>query len=231
MVTATGHLTLGDYPELRDYLLKSAVEAPDGLIADISGLDVHDPALVSVFTLVAMRVGEWPGIPFAVVSARADHRSLLRRRTVDRYAAVFAGVRTAEARFDRPVRLRDQREIARSPRGSAQARRFVEETCARWRVPDLCDDACLVATELVENTLAHTGSVPRVRLDLRRGFFTVAVADDSPVMAYVREGLGFADPGSGLKLVARLARTWGSSRTWQGGKIVWAVLAPPARPR
>ncbi|MEV6903994.1 ATP-binding protein [Amycolatopsis sp. NPDC051372] len=230
VVTATGHLTVAAYSELRDYLLKSAVEAPDGLVADISGLDVDDSMLVSVFTLVAMRIGEWPAIPLAVVSTSAEHRALLRRRTVDRYASVHADTQEAEAGLDRPVRLRGQQEIVRSPRAAAHARWFVREKCADWRVPHLGDDACLVVTELVENTMAHTESAPRLRLDLRREIFTVAVADDSPVNAYLREGLGFADRGFGLRLVARLARTWGSSRTWQGGKVVWAVLASPARP-
>jgi len=31
-----------------------------------------------------------------------------------------------------------------------------------------------------------------------------------------------------LKLVAQVARTWGCSRSWAGGKVVWAVLIPSA---
>ncbi|MFI5611879.1 ATP-binding protein [Amycolatopsis sp. NPDC051903] len=231
VVTAGGDLTLGAYPELRDYLLKSAAEDPDGLIADISGLAIHDPALVSVFTLVAMRIGEWPAIPFAVVSARAEHRNLLRRRAVDRFAAVHSDAGAAEAGLDRPVRLRARREFARSPHAAARARQFVTETCAEWTVPHVRDDACVVVSELVENAIEHTTSAPRVRLDVRRAMFTVAVADDSSVPARLHEGLDLAERGLGLKAVAQLTRAWGCSSTWPGGKIVWAVLAAPARPR
>ncbi|QRP50909.1 ATP-binding protein [Amycolatopsis sp. FDAARGOS 1241] len=231
VVTAAGDLTLDGYPQLRDYLLKSAAEDPDGLIADISGLAIQDPALVSVFTLVAMRIGEWPAIPFAVVSTRTEHRDLLRRRTVDRFAAVHADTTAAEAGLDRPVRLRAQQEFARSPRSAAWARQFVTAKCAEWAVPHLRDDACLVVSELVENTIEHTTSAPRVRLDLRRAMFTIAVADDSLVPARLHEGLGLAERGLGLKAVAQIARAWGCSRVWSGGKIVWAVLATPAKPR
>ncbi len=82
----------------------------------------------------------------------------------------------------------------------------------------------MVATELVENALGHTESTPRLRLELRRGRFTVAVADDDPLPAVLRERLTRTEPGLGLWLVVRVARRWGCARSWSGGKVVWAVL-------
>ncbi|MBB4689218.1 ATP-binding protein [Amycolatopsis jiangsuensis] len=223
LARAAGHLDLRSYPDLRDGLLKSAVDA-DALIADISELEIDDPALTSVFALVALRIGDWPAVPFAVVSERPDHRALLRNRTVDRLTRVEASVDGAAAVLDRPPQLRVQREIPRSTGAAVRARESVREICEDWAVPGLIDDAKSVVTELVENALQHTDSTPRLRLELRRNRCTVAVTDDDPRPAVLRERLANAGGGLGLKLVAQLSRVWGCSPRWTGGKVVWAVL-------
>lgn len=82
----------------------------------------------------------------------------------------------------------------------------------------------MIVTELVENTIRHTTSDARVRLELRRGLFTVAVADDDPRPAVLHERTSTLEHGLGLHLVAGSAKAWGSSPVWGGGKIVWAVL-------
>ncbi|GAB3144081.1 hypothetical protein GCM10027258_32060 [Amycolatopsis stemonae] len=220
----TGVLDLESYPELRDGLLKIAAEAPDGLIADIDGLAIRDPALVSLFSLVAMRIGDWPGIPFTVVTGQSDHRAMFAARTVDKFVPVHDDRETAEGRLARPPRRRAAQLLARSANSSALARDFVRRVCAEWRVPEFADDALLVATELVENAIRHTDSVPRLRLELRRGLLSVAVTDDDPRPAVLRERLGALEPGLGLRMVAQVAKVWGCSRSWSDGKIVWAVL-------
>ncbi|MDQ7808571.1 ATP-binding protein [Amycolatopsis sp. A133] len=225
VVTATGALTPATYPLLRDGVLKFATDAPGCLIADIRGLDVEDAKLLSVFSAIAMRISDWPGVSFAVVSDRADHRAGLREQTIDRFVAVHPGVAAAEEARDRAPRRRAVRQLPPSPSASAAARRFVDEVCAEWAVPGYVEDAALIATELVENAVQHTNSAPRLRLELRRGVFSVAVSDDDPRPAVVRERLGALDAGLGLRLVARTARIWGCSRSWGGGKVVWAVLA------
>lgn len=205
---------------LRDALLAIAAEAFDGVLADIGKLEIRDPALVRVFALVALRVGDWPAVPFAVVTPHEEQRVLLEARGVP----VHPDIGAAEAALKRPSRKRAGRVLARSPRTSARARGFVRGTCDHWRVPELAEDAELIATEFVENTLRHTDSVPRLGLELRRGVLTVEVADESASPAVVREELDLAETGLGLRMVAKVARTWGSSGSWSGGKTVWAKL-------
>lgn len=228
VVRATGELNLGSYPTLRDGLLKIATDAPDGLVADISALTIADPSLVSVFSLVAMRIGDWPGIPFTLV-AGAGHQEVLSRHAVDRYVPVCSGVAAAVAALGHPVRRRCESVFPRADGTSAQIREFVTARLREWEVPELAEDARLIATELVENVLRHTTSEPKLRLDLRRGVCTVAVADEDTRPAVLLERLSPFEPGMGLKLVAQTARTWGCSRSWAGGKVVWAVLLPGAR--
>ncbi|MEV7041478.1 ATP-binding protein [Amycolatopsis sp. NPDC051061] len=226
----TGALNLNSYPDLRDGLLKIATESPDGLIADIDGLDVDDAALVTVFSLIAMRIGDWPGIPFSVVTARPEHRTMFADRTVDKFVPVYEDRETAEHLLSRPPRRRAAQLLARSVNSSALARDFVRRVCAEWGVAGLTEDALLIATELVENAVRHTESPPRLRLELRRGILSVAVSDDSPRPAVLLERLSSLEPGLGLRMIAQVAKVWGCSRSWSGGKTVWAVLTRRAAP-
>ncbi len=231
VVTITGELNLASYLSLRDGLLKIATDVPEGLVADISGLTIDDSSLVSVFSLIAMRIGDWPGIPFTLVAAESGHRVLLSRHVVDRYVPVRADLAGAAEALDHPVRRRSERVFSRSAGTSSHAREFVTARLGEWGVAELAEDARFIATELVENVLKHTTSEPRLRLDLRCGVCTVAVADQDTRPAMLLERLSPFEPGLGLKLVAQIARVWGCSRSWAGGKVVWAVLVqPPATP-
>lgn len=222
-VTASvvGVLDRTTYPHLRDSLLELVADAQDAVLVDVERLTVGDPELLRVFALVALRVGDWPAVPFALITGRAEQRAVLAGRRVP----VYADVAAAEAALKRPAGKRARRVLVRSSRTSARAREFVRGTCAEWRVPELVEDAELIATEFVENTLRHTDSVPRLRLELRRGRLSVEVADESSRPAVVREGLDLTETGLGLRMVAKVAKTWGSSRCRSGGKTVWAVLA------
>ncbi|WP_410612459.1 ATP-binding protein [Amycolatopsis sp. lyj-109] len=220
----TGTLDLRSHLTVRNGLLKAATEAPDGLIADVTGLGFAHDAQLSVFALVAMRLGDWPGIPFALVTARPDQHAVLSRSPVARYARVHRDAAEAERRFSDPVRRRAVRDFPRADTTPALARDFVTEVCRAWRIPELIDDAVVLVTELVENTLQHTRSRPEVRVDLRRGIYTIAVADDDPRPAELHERQTATEPGLGLELVAQFARAWGCSRSWAGGKVVWATL-------
>ncbi|VVJ17892.1 Uncharacterised protein [Amycolatopsis camponoti] len=207
-------------PRLRDSLLELAAESDDGVLVDVEGLELEDRELVKVFSFVALRLGDWPAVPFVLVTGRPDQRAVLAAQS----APVYADAASAEAALERPARKRARRVLTRSSRTSTSARAFVRRTCAEWRVPELAEDAELVATELVENALRHTDSVPRLRLELRRRRLSVEVADESPRPAVVREGLDLTETGLGLRMVAKVAKVWGSSRRRSGGKTVWAVL-------
>ncbi|MEU5263249.1 ATP-binding protein [Amycolatopsis sp. NPDC021455] len=218
-----GVLDRTTYPRLRDRLLEFATDSEDGVLVDIERLELRDRALTSVFALVALRVGQWPAIPFALVTGRPEQRAAL--AAAGHRVPVYPDHDTAEAALTPPARRRGGRLLDRSSRTSARARRFVRGMCAEWMVPELAEDAELVATEFVENVLRHTDSAPRLRLELRRGMLAVEVADDSARPAVLREGLDLAETGLGLRMVTKVAKNWGSSRSGSGGKTVWAVLA------
>ncbi|GLY69442.1 ATP-binding protein [Amycolatopsis taiwanensis] len=125
------------------------------------------------------------------------------------------------------MRRHTETTLVRTPEAARQARRIVAEACADWRLDGLESDAEIVATELVENTLKHTRSIPRLRLVLRDGALTVAVSDDDSAAVRVREEESERDRGFGMLVISRIARVWGC--TWaRAGKTVWAVL--PTRP-
>ncbi|WP_410575350.1 ATP-binding protein [Amycolatopsis sp. cmx-4-61] len=219
--SVVGVLDRTTYPQLRDRLLEFAVDSEDGVLIDIERLELRDRALIRVFALVALRVGDWPALPFALVTGRPEQRAALEASCVP----VFPDAATAEAALRCPARRRAARLLDRSPRTSARARGFVRGICAEWMVPELAEDAELIATELVENTLRHTDSAPRLGLELRRGTLAVEVSDDSARPAVLREELDPADAGLGLRMITKVAKRWGSSRSRAGGKTVWALLA------
>jgi hypothetical protein len=231
VVTVTGTLSLESYPDLRDGLLKIATDAPDGVVADIGGLTIEEDRLAGVFATIAMRIGDWPGIPFALATPRPEHFAVLTKQAISRFVPVHPDVGTAERELDHPPRRRAVQLLAPVGGASALARQFVTRVCAEWRVPEHTEDALIIVTELVENTIRHTASAPRLRLELRRGVFSVSVGDDDPHPAVLHERVDLADPGLGLQMVAQIARVWGCSRSWAGGKVVWAVLARRGRTR
>ncbi|MFG1644124.1 ATP-binding protein [Amycolatopsis sp. NPDC049252] len=223
LVTVTGELDLSGYAFLRDGLLKVAADTPPCLIADITGLALNEYSPAAVFPLVARRIGDWPGIPFLLVTHQPAQLRALHDHGVDRFVPVHPDVEAAERR-PVPIRRFAQRVLSRSDDAPAVARAFVRERAQRWGVPKLVYDGTLIATELVTNVIQHTTSRPEILLELRPGMLAVAVSDDSRRPAVLRESSG-GQPGLGLRIVADAARVWGSSPRWSGGKIVWAVLA------
>lgn len=116
--------------------------------------------------------------------------------------------------------------LAAQPASVSAARRFVRNALAA--VPDLIDDAALVATELVANAVLHAGGPITLRTAVEPGpapALRMEVSDGSPVAPVIREYGTVASTGRGLALVARIARRWGVDRV-PGGKTVWVELAP-----
>jgi anti-sigma regulatory factor (Ser/Thr protein kinase) len=97
----------------------------------------------------------------------------------------------------------------------------------------VCDDAILIATELVTNAVLHsggtTGNTIHVQALLRAGNVLLSVddpglSDDTPRM---RDADALRDSGHGLRIVNQLARKWGVEAN--GGHRVWAELATGRR--
>jgi len=221
-----GILDASSYGGLRDAMAKAGTEEPRAVIVDVDGLDVRDRSALSVFPAVAERLGQWPGVPVLLASSTEEVHELLAEYRLDRFVPVHRSVAAAAGAIDDPPpRLVQRRELPNSLASAVRARRFVQDTCDAWQMAEPPrDDAVDIVNELVENTLQHTYCAPSIRLELRRGVFTVAVYDDDPVRPCPGEGSTATRGKRGLTLVDVLSRVWGCSPTPWGGKVVWAVL-------
>ncbi len=92
-----------------------------------------------------------------------------------------------------------------------------------WGVDDHADDACLVATELVNNAVQHSLGVTMTASPAPDGKVTLEVRDDSPAPPVTQDASPDSEAGRGLLIIDALASVWG----WHpinGGKIVWAIV-------
>lgn len=230
VIRPTGVLGRSTCARLRDCMLKHAVEVPRALIVDLSDVTIAATSALSVFTTVSLRISDWPAVPVLVATGPA-HAEALRRAPIRQFVTVVADAEEALANVDRPAPRKRAFSALPHDLGSPHgARRFVRRTCEEWGVPDvLMDDAVHVASELVQNTIQHTGSEVRLRLELRRGLLTVAVGDDSPAPVVLADpGRDPSRTGKGLRMVAQLAKTWGCvADQVEHRKTVWAVLVTP----
>jgi hypothetical protein len=225
VATPVGPLTSLTYRDFRDMLVKFAIDTPRAVIVPIDGLDVPSLPALTAFPSAALRVSDWPGVAIMIVTSRPDRFATLGEAAIRRFVPVFQDVAAAvTAVGDAPDRRRAVLDLDHDLFSARRARLFVRSVCGRWQIGDLSSDAEQIATELVENAVAHTASQPRLRLELRSGLFTIAVSDDSTREAVVREKIEGVRAGGGLRIVADRAKVWGSSPRLGGGKVVWAVL-------
>lgn len=107
------------------------------------------------------------------------------------------------------------------------ARRFVELTLAQWDLDDLAWPATLLVSELTTNACLHARTGMTVTLTRTEpGGVRLEVRDGSPSLPRVRQHAQQATTGRGLRLVEELSERWGVDEL-EGGKAVWAELAPP----
>ena len=224
LVEPHGVLDLDTYADLRDTLIKCALEQPTALVVDLSALCVPTAVTLNVFSTVWMRVSDWPGVPIALITSQPDDRQRLRHSAVSRFLPVHGTFEQAcQALGEPPLRRHSVLELPNSKGGPAIARWFVGETCLRWNRTDLLPAAIMVANELVENAIQHAHSEPLLRLELRRGMLTVAVYDDDPTQ-FRMTGDSLGPEHLGLRLVTEVATACDCAPLWSGGKVVWAVL-------
>ena len=232
VIRPTGVLGYSTYGQLRDCMLKQAVEVPRAVIVDLSDVTIETTSALSVFTTVSLRISDWPAVP-VLIATGAVHARSLRRSPVRRYVTVCDDVEQALADVDRPApRKRAVTVLPHDLISPYAARRFVRRTCAEWGLPDaVMYDAVCAASELVQNIVVHTISEARLRLELCRDRLTVAVGDDSPTPVVLADpGRDPARCGKGLRLIAQLAKTWGCVvDEAEHRKTVWAVLATRGR--
>lgn len=231
LLSLRGILDAATYRQLRDVIVKAALDRSGGVIVDVDELSVPVASALTVFTSARWLVSTWPDVPVLLVASSPSVRDTLRANGITRYVPVYANVRAAvdglpEARA--AGRHYAHTSLAR-PDGLDSARRFVADCLDAWGQQEMTSAVATVAMLLVDNVLEHTWSDPRIRLEMFNGLITVAVADRSQRSATRREGQdGATDITSGLGMVSTLTRSWGSAPTPEG-KTVWAVLGPENR--
>lgn len=120
-------------------------------------------------------------------------------------------------------------EVTRSfPRRSDQAlevRAFVRTTLARWRVTRP-EDVVLIASELFSNAVLHGAGLAEIRIGLGPDRVRVEVVDEGSgsVPTVLTPRAAGTVTGRGLRIVDRLAATWGTTRDPAGRTAVWAEL-------
>ncbi len=175
-------------------------------------------------------VRDWPGIPVAVACPDQQARQGLRAHSLGELLIVteslFTGITSVLAAPTLAVR---RLRLAAHPTAPRAAREFVAHTLQEWRLGSITPAANLVVSELVASSTIDAGTDIDVSLVWDRGALRLTVRDHGPaVPRQPRSALALH--GQTLSDLAGLARTFGTLRTDDGGKIVWVVLEAPRQP-
>jgi anti-sigma regulatory factor (Ser/Thr protein kinase) len=102
-------------------------------------------------------------------------------------------------------------------------RRFLGQTLIQLGWEDRLDDASLLLSELLANVTLHARTGCSVVVNTTADRLCIEVEDRSPVMPRVHHYSIDTTTGRGLRLVDRLAESWGTEPTPEG-KRVWFCL-------
>ena len=116
----------------------------------------------------------------------------------------------------RAFRVRGERDVA-------DARKFVLQQCRSFGF-SVCEDAALLASEVVTNALRHApGGSISVRAERDGEQLVVQVLDASPEEPMLLEADPWGERGRGMALVDAIADEWGVA-PHPAGKVVWFRL-------
>ncbi|MFI5510365.1 STAS domain-containing protein [Mycobacterium sp. NPDC051804] len=231
-LTVCGTLDTSTYRQLRDEIIKAALDEPSAVIIDVCSLEVPASSAWSVFTSARWHVRTWPEIMIALVCDDAAVRKTIAHNGIQRYVPVFPTLETATdavSHADLPRwRRRARADLPATEESLNASRGLVEEWLTTWSQTELIPVSKVVVTALVENVLQHTDSRPNVRLETDGVKVTVAVSDGSSLPANFREAGTSGKLPTGLWIVSSLCRAWGNAPT-PTGKTIWAVVGPENR--
>jgi anti-sigma regulatory factor (Ser/Thr protein kinase) len=117
-----------------------------------------------------------------------------------------------------------QIQLEPTARAAGDARRFVSKTLAELGHVDLVEDARLIASELITNSLIHAPNFPIWVCIWRTGaFLDLEVWDCSPEPPVYLDPDFMSEGGRGLHVVKELGISTGYT-IFECGKVVWALL-------
>ncbi|MFC0533996.1 STAS domain-containing protein [Phytohabitans kaempferiae] len=226
VVRIVGTLDLAGAVAVHTCLLKCLAEQPPVLLVDLSGMRLAEEDALTVFLAVARKAAMWPAVPMLLCGAEPATAQLLNAQSVARHLPMLPSVGAAVRSLELgglPATPSLSEDLLPVTGAGRRAREVVTEACLRWDLPGHVAPACTVATELVNNVVAHAHTMMRLRISLRGRYLHIAVRDGSTEPPVRRDVPVSATAGRGLTLVEAVARQWGSLAI-EGGKVVWAVL-------
>ncbi|MER5637485.1 PAS domain S-box protein [Kitasatospora sp. NPDC002227] len=114
-------------------------------------------------------------------------------------------------------------ELPAVPSAVAAARGFLAEALLAWGCEHRADDACLLLSELLTNSVRHARGPIGLRLRRTAAELTVEISDHSPEHPHPRLAADEEESGRGLTIVEALAQSWGV-RPNGTGKTTWFTL-------
>jgi anti-anti-sigma regulatory factor len=227
VIRLSGVLDARTYQQVRDSVVKAAIDRSTPVIVDINDLEVRDEQSWAVFTSARWHVQQWPKVPIALVSGDPGVRKRLIDRSVARYVPVYDTLAAASDAIGRgKCRYRHRARETFGPHSSSvhAALLFTHDHLVAWSMHDKIPVASTVVTVFAENALSYTDEGFDVRLEGTSDEVVIAVSDSSTAAAVRRERPLGSCP-AGLDIVSALCRRWGSAPT-STGKTVWARIGP-----
>ncbi|GAA2889483.1 hypothetical protein Acy02nite_58220 [Actinoplanes cyaneus] len=219
LVRLTGVLDAETAGPVRSTLLEVLAGQPEALVADVAGLRVPQDAALATLREVFDETRDWPATRLALYGGDGDRRwEPTGWLVADDRDAAYAALGPPGAGTRVNLDLEPAAGAAR------RARELITELCLRWELAELAGDACIVATEMVNNVVAHARTPMRLMLARRGATMSVAVRDESPARPRFSGPVApTAYGGRGLLLIDSVATRWGLLGL-PGGKVVWALM-------
>jgi anti-sigma regulatory factor (Ser/Thr protein kinase) len=234
---------------VRGVVLVQTADASGALLRDALGARPELEVLAEVPTTgEAVKAAEqWrPGVLVMDVGLEdvAGHGVLRAIRAVSRWTRVVLHARAAQvgdapgshrwlARLvelvvdpDRGPALNARLVLSDETRSVPLARGFVGELLGEWDLLDLIPSVELLASELVANAVQHVTGPCALELTAYEGVMQIAVADAGHGMPDLQVLSPMNESGRGLHIVSAFSTAWGVDHLDDGGKLVWAELAP-----
>jgi hypothetical protein len=223
LVRLTGVLDSDTAAGVRSALLDVLAGQPEAVVVDVGDLQVGQTGAIDMLRGLYQDTADWPAARLVLSDPRDtgawQHTGW----------PVWPDIAHAYAALGRPDHS-SRVSLSMDPvLGAARrTRELITDACARWKRTELADPASIVATEMVNNVVAHAHTPMIVLLAAHDGGLSVAVRDQSAsVPAFTGAPVApTAYGGRGMLLIEAVATRWGNL-VLDGGKVVWAVLDPP----
>lgn len=129
---------------------------------------------------------------------------------------------------DRGPALNARLVLSDETRSVPVARGFIGDLLSQWDLSELIPSVELLASELVANAVQHVTGPCALELTAYEGVMQIAVADAGHGMPDLQVLGPMNESGRGLHIVSAFSTAWGVDHLEDGGKLVWAELAPVA---